>query len=129
MNLTKTYTPKKNQKSQYGDMEHDQSLQGNTLQLTYNQALILPRDWRAVCPKTRSSTSYLRVINLDFKQRATFFVVSENECDGTYTLPAQRPDNFWACTTNFNQHQLTISNLSPGAASIEVMLMDTPGEY
>ncbi|HHG85708.1 MAG TPA: hypothetical protein ENJ82_13250 [Bacteroidetes bacterium] len=127
--MTQTYCPEKNQKSQYTAMRRHQSARATTRNLEYNQAIVVPRDCQAVCIRTTASFSQLRITNLDPTGRATFIVVSESECDGTYTLSANMPDRIWTSTTNFNQRQLTVYNLSPGAASIEVMLVDTPVEY
>jgi hypothetical protein len=100
-----------------------------TRELRYNQPLTIPFDGVAVCKSTLRTESSLRITNLSRDKKATFIVVSESECDGTYTLPSKSPGHQWTCTTNFQEAKVTVTNLSPGAASIEVVLLDMTGEY
>lgn len=100
-----------------------------TLNLRYGKAVIVPRDFKACCLRTTNEVSYLRIVNLDPDQKATFVLVADSDYDGTYTLNTDLPGSSWILTTNFIAHQLTVYNLSAGAASIEVMLLDSPQEY
>jgi hypothetical protein len=100
-----------------------------TRELRYNQPLTVSNDEAAVCIPTLKTKSTLKVTNMSTDQKATFMVVSESECDGTYTLPTSSPGNTWICTTNFDLAKITVTNLSPGAASIQIVLLDMAGEY
>ncbi|MEM0996810.1 MAG: hypothetical protein AAGN35_07015 [Bacteroidota bacterium] len=97
--------------------------------LRYNEPLELSNDECARCPQTSAGRSMLRITNCSSHQKATFMLVSGSEWDGTYTLLANGPDKQWTCTTNFHSDRLTVTNLSPGAASIQVLLLDMSGNY